>query len=141
MIQLSKYSNSNDTSDGLDLTALIDVIFTLIIFLVLTMGTTQIMTDINITHTKKSQVSSNLKNHPIVVEVSQSGQYWKLDDQLIKEFPQFKNQFLTSYGDQQQRPVVLALEKTLPVEKLVALMDFLSMNGFSNIQIVSQWTP
>ena len=141
MIRSPDLISQNSSDEGLDLTALIDVIFTLIIFLILTMGTTQIMTEINITHSKKPQLQSLSDQAAIVVEVSHAKLTWKTGDRISKRFPDFKKQFLALYQNRRESPVVLALENTLPVERLVELMDFLSMNGFTNIQVVSKWKP
>lgn len=141
MITPPGLTNNTDNLEGLDLTALIDVIFTLIIFLILTMGTTQIMTEINITHSKKPQLPAVTKQEAIVVEVSHQTLSWKTGGRIVKDFPGFKKHFLSLYTNRTQSPVVLALENTLPVEHLVELMDFLSLNGFANIQVVSEWKP
>ncbi|MBU2513748.1 biopolymer transporter ExbD [bacterium] len=141
MIQYPDYGNSNEADGTLDLTALIDVIFTLIIFLILTMGTTQVMTEINVTRSNRSQLPAQPKADPLVIEVSHVNKFWKTHDFTVKNFAEFKNQFLSQYGKELQRPVVLALDRTLPVENLITLMDFLSKNGFTNIQIVSEWMP
>jgi len=140
MIQLPA-TNRNDDSDGLDLTALIDVIFTLIIFLILTMGTTQIMTEINVTHSSKPQLPTAMETPTILVEVSHENLSWKTGGEVIKDFSQFKMHFLSLYRNKQENPVILALENTLPVEYLIELMDFMSQNGFTNIQVVSEWMP
>ncbi len=141
MIQYQDFGNPNDTDEGLDLTALIDVIFTLIIFLILTMGTTQIMTEINVTRSNRPLLADQAKVKPLVVEVSHVNRFWKIGDYTTKEFSGFEHHFLARYGNEQYRPVVLALDRTLPVENLVTLMDFLSKNGFTNIQIVNEWMP
>lgn len=130
-----------ENQEGLDLTALIDVIFTLIIFLILTMGTTQVMTEINITHTQKAKFQEPTEEQVILVEVNHRNGTWKSGGQTSTRFTDFRKDFLERHRDSRKRPVILALEKTLPVEHLVELMDFLSLNGFTDIQIVSEWQP
>jgi len=141
MIQIPSFRHLEPSDEGFDLTALIDVIFTLIIFLILTMGTTQIMTDIDITRSRNTQLAALSKQASIQVEVSHPTRSWKTGGQTFGSFPQFRQQFLSLYPDQQKTPVILALEHTLPVADLIELMDFLSMNGFTRIQVVSQWKP
>lgn len=141
MIHVPNLMNRTATDEGFDLTALIDVIFTLIIFLILTMGTTQIMTDINITRSRKPQFPSTSKQQSILVEVSHKSLSWKTGGHIYRNFTQFKQHFLSRYRDRKKTQVVLALENTLPVARLIELMDFLSINGFANIQVVSQWQP
>lgn len=139
MIQIPNTINRNENSESLDLTALIDVIFTLIIFLILTMGTTQIMTEINLTHSQNPQLPGIGKEQTILVEISHKDMSWKTGGRVIRDYAEFKTLFLSLYQNRQKTPVILALENTLPVEHLIKLMDFMSLNGFTDIQVVSEW--
>ena len=140
MIRYTPTQSLDNNSEGLDLTPLIDVVFTLIIFLILTMGTTQVMTEIQLTRSKKDTVATELKDQTIVIEVNHLKQHWKVENTIFKKFEPFTQFFLVRFSDRSHQPVVLALERTLPVEELISLMDFLARNGFSNIQIASKWT-
>ncbi len=141
MIHYPDKTLSGETDDGLDLTALIDVVFTLIVFLILTMGTSQVMTEINLSSSQKPLKSDTDTEQSIIIEVGHAPRFWKLGDLETREFTRFQEVFLSQHKDHRDREVVLALEKTLPVEELVALMDFLSLHQFSKIQIVNQWAP
>lgn len=134
-------SNLATDIEGPDLTPLIDVVFTLIVFLILTMGTSQVMTEIQLSKSEKSLVESEAENRSILVEVSRRKGFWKFDNRLFNDFEAFADAFLKQYGQQSDRRVVLALEHDLPVEKLIDLMDFLALNEFTNIRIASEWSP
>lgn len=140
MIQLKQFSLLND-SDGLDLTPLIDVVFTLIVFLILTMGTSQVMTQIQLSKSTQLKHETLQKQQSILIEVNHKGKYWKVGDFRFSDFDLFKRQFIKLYGASTGQQVTLALSENLPVKDLISLMDFLSINQFSNIKIVSEWIP
>ncbi|MCP4756593.1 MAG: hypothetical protein GY866_37500 [Proteobacteria bacterium] len=133
--------NQRQSDENIDLTALIDVLFTLLIFLILTMGATQISTEISLSHSQEKLPNKLQHIQPIVVEVSGTEHLWKIENRSFDTFSRFKVEFLAQYKSQPDRPILLALEHSLPVDSLVRLMNFLSVNGFSNIQIISEWAP
>lgn len=134
-------SNLTTGIEGPDLTPLIDVVFTLIVFLILTMGTSQVMTEIQLSKSEKPLVESESESRSILIEVSRRNTSWKFENKVFNDFEAFADAFLKQYGRQPDRRVVLALEHDLPVEKLIDLMDFLALNEFTNIRIASEWAP
>jgi len=139
MIQLPRNRRQDSDDQIVDLTSLIDVLFTLLIFFILAMGATQITTEISLPGAQhyQNQLTKGIK--PLVIEISHKKSSWKFENLVYQSFGEFQKGFLAKYQDQKLQPILLGLEKSLPVERLTELLNFLSVNQFSNIQIVSEW--
>ncbi len=139
MIQLPKTRTSQDADQVIDLTSLIDVLFTLLIFFILAMGATQITTEISLPGAEHYQSQNTKGIKPLVIEISHQAFYWKVENRIFTSFTEFQKEFLAKYQHNKHRPILLGLERSLPVERLTELLNFLSVHQFSNIQIVSEW--
>jgi len=126
--------------DGIDLTALIDVIFTLLLFLILSMGATQVSTTIKLSKTPQAGPDGLRQRSPVIVEVSQTDSYWKIEDRTFADFGSFQAYFLQRFDGEFQRPLLLAVEGTVPTETLLQLLHFFAVHRFQNVQVISQWS-
>ncbi|MDT8447899.1 MAG: biopolymer transporter ExbD [bacterium] len=125
--------------EALDLTAMVDVLFTLLVFLLLTMGTTQITTHLQLAQSSSRPQASPETAPNIPIELDR--QTWNLSGVTYQEFSAFSRAFLAAHRDEYNRPVRILPQRDLPVEELVRVMNFLSEHQFSNLQIQSQWAP
>lgn len=139
MIRLPNHRKNDSGDQIVDLTSLIDVLFTLLIFFILAMGATHITTEISLPGAQHYQSQLTKGIHPLVIEISHKKATWKFENLIYQSFSEFQKGFLAKYQSKKNQPILLGLEKSLPVERLTELLNFLSVNQFSNIQIVSEW--
>ncbi len=139
MIQRPNFRSNQSSDETIDLTSLTDVLFTLLIFFILAMGTTQITTEISLPGAEHYQNKSSKDIKSLLIEISHKDTFWKVEDHVFKSFTGFQKTFLAKYKHNKHRPILLGMERSLPVERLTELLNFLSVHQFSNIQIVSEW--
>jgi len=111
------------TSPEVELTPLIDVLFMLIVFLVLT--TTFAKGQLDVTLPKAKGVPST--SEPIIIEILEGGAI-KIGNQEVKE-----NNLKTAIENMviKDRAIVVAADKDLPYEKVIFVLDVLKEAGIS----------
>jgi biopolymer transport protein ExbD len=136
---LNRYHTEDDR---VDMTALIDVLFTLMIFLILTMGAVQVSTEIRLAQSPlKPSDGSRPLLQPIVVEVNHPDRSWKIADSVFYSSDQFQTEFIQRFETERHRPLLLLVARSLPTEDLIGLLNFFSFHQFDHVQLISEWRP
>ena len=141
-------SESFDPSDAstaiLDLTALLDVLFILLVFFILTSGITQFYTQVQLPRSEDRLETKADTATAIVVEMLALKKSWKVNGNLINDEDLLKQTLLNLNRTNVERfgkdsNFILAPDRNLPSEQLIQMLNFLSANKISNVQIISQW--
>ena len=122
----------------IDLTPLLDVLFILLIFFILTSGISQIYTEIQLPQTDELLDSKKNDQKTVLIEISGEKHYWKINGKLIYDYEEVKRHLLDLHQSSEAQSYILALERTLPVELLLDLLNFFSAQHITNVQIVSE---
>ena len=125
---------------SLDLTSLMDTVFILLIFFVLTSGMTQVATQVDLSHSTENS-ETQTKSNAILVEIFDNPRQWKVDGVVLADYLAVTQHLLKLHQEDVQRDIVLAPARQLPVEELIQLLNFLAANRITNAQIISQWAP
>ncbi|KUK42143.1 MAG: Biopolymer transport protein ExbD/TolR [Thermovirga lienii] len=111
------------TSPEVELTPLIDVLFLLVVFLVLT--TTFVKSQLGVALPEAKGETSSVE--PVIIEILADGDF-KVDDKVVDEkdlLPLIENMKIN------KRSVAVAADKRLPYEKVISLLDLLKEAGIS----------
>lgn len=134
----SRYGSDSEEI-ALDLTSLIDVIFILLVFLILTAGISHVYTQVDIPKSDTPPVASKKEELEILVEIPEIS-VWVIDKKRYTNRNDFREELLKLSRERKDSLLLIAPKRTLPVEELVKLLNFLAEKGISNLQIVSQWS-
>ena len=120
-----------------DLTPLIDVMFMLIIFLILTMNVAHKKIDVQLPSDKENLLSTTKNEKIIDLVIFNNKDQWSLDGKKFNSYNQLKIA-LTKLKNKQKNIQKLNIisDKSVEVEKLVNLLIFLESNNIESSNII-----
>jgi biopolymer transport protein ExbD len=134
-----KLRASNTEDPEISLTSLIDVVFLLLIFfMVSTTFERQAVLKVDLPEAKNV---SNPENQPDSFElvIDQNGQYYLNDRQLVDGKPAtLKAAFIEAAGEDRNIPIVLRADAETPHHFVVTAMDVTAQLGFSQLSIAAE---
>ncbi len=126
----------------ISLTGLIDVVFLLLIFfMVSTSFEHQSVLKVDLPEAKNVTL---LEDQPISFElvIDQKGQYYLNDRQLVDGKPAtLKAAFIEAAGDDRSMPIILRADAETPHHFVVTAMDVTAQLGFSRLSIATERIP
>lgn len=134
--------NSNSERDGIisdllpDLTPLLDVMFMLIIFLVLTTNAMQQVFDISLPEDKEDVLEVLSENDTIKITIFAEGQQWAINEQKFDDFSAFKPELLNAYKNSKKKHVIVFGDKSATIDRLMELLTFMRSKGIEAADIV-----
>ena len=134
-----KLRASSTEDPEISLTSLIDVVFLLLIFfMVSTTFERQAVLKVDLPEAKNV---SNPENQPDSFElvIDQSGQYYLNDRQLVDGKPAtLKAAFIEAAGEDREIPIVLRADAETPHHFVVTAMDVTAQLGFTRLSIATE---
>ena len=128
-MNFKKYSNSNDQSMVIDLTALVDIAFIIILFLGI-VSTLAPITSINVELPKASTSDTTVK--PIKIVIDKDGNYYiegkKVDDTQVGEYIKSQN----------KKTLIVVADRRVMYDRVVNVMDIAKQNGIEEINIATR---
>jgi biopolymer transport protein ExbD len=123
---------------GIDLTSLIDVVFTLIIFFVVTTSFNQ-RSALKLELPKAQANSTANQNESLLVMVDAQGQYFVGNTQVLQnDLQSLKDALAQVGGNRQETPVILRADAKAPHQAVVTVLDALGQTGYTRISIATQ---
>ncbi|KKD61571.1 biopolymer transporter ExbD [Grimontia sp. AD028] len=129
---------SESTSFTPDLTPLLDIIFIVMVFLLLT-ANIQIKTmDIAIPQTNDSEVLESPNREVIAINVLSGSPSWALQGEPLNDWESFTAQLLEAIQQAPDKPVVIAADKQANVESMLKVLAFMQNNNINATNIVME---
>lgn len=129
---------SESTSFTPDLTPLLDIIFIVMVFLLLT-ANIQIKTmDIAIPQTNDSEVLESPNREVIAINVLSGEPSWALQGEPLHNWESFTAQLLEAIQQAPDKPVVIAADKQANVESMLKVLAFMQNNNINATNIVME---
>ncbi|NGN96438.1 biopolymer transporter ExbD [Grimontia sp. S25] len=129
---------SEPTSFTPDLTPLLDIIFIVMVFLLLT-ANIQIKTmDIAIPQTNDSEVLESPNREVIAINVLSGEPSWALQGEPLHDWETFTAQLLEAIQQAPDKPVVIAADKQANVESMLKVLAFMQNNNINATNIVME---
>lgn len=120
-----------------NLTPLIDVVFLLLIFFMVT-TTFQKDAELNINLPQASATESTQKNEPIEISVNQNGRYYIDGKELTNARPQtIQNALQEASLGQKDRALVIRGDAKANYQNIITVMDVASKLGLVNISLAT----
>lgn len=134
--------NSNSERDGIisdllpDLTPLLDVMFMLIIFLVLTTNAMQQVFDISLPEDKEDVLEVLTENDTVKITIFVENKQWALNEEKFDDFAKFKTELVKAYKASKKKHVVVFGDKSATIDRLMELLTFMRSEGIEAADIV-----
>tara|TARA_Y100001956_G_scaffold38148_1_gene37497 strand:+ start:4608 stop:5024 length:417 start_codon:yes stop_codon:yes gene_type:complete len=136
MIKVSQ--NQNASSLTPDLTPLLDIIFIVMVFLLLTASVKLESLDVELPSNDSSNVSEVHKDS-ISVNLLNREPYWAINGKEYIDWENFKLALLEEVGSgDNKKPIIIGADKTADVQNLVKLLSFLQDNGIPATQLLTE---
>ncbi|CAM3064151.1 ExbD/TolR family protein [Vibrio neptunius] len=119
-----------------DLTPLLDIIFIVMVFLMLTAAVKLDSLEVDLPVTD-SQAVSEVDNTSITVNIINHEPYWAINGKEYIDWENFTLALLEQHKSNNQ-PIVIGAEKTADVQHLVKLLAFLQENGIQATQLLTE---
>ena len=128
---------SGDDDVEINLTALIDVVFTLIIFFVVTTSfNNRSALKITLPSSAASQVEA--QRQPLVVLIDKAGNYYVGDSALVRsDLTSLKDAIRQQAGNDTERTIVIQADAKTSHQSVITAIDAIGQLGFSKLSIAT----
>lgn len=121
-----------------DLTPLLDIIFIVMVFLLLTASVRLESLDVALP-TSDAPVVNEINQQSITINLLAYQPYWAIDGKTYPDWHDFSVALLEMVHNS-QRPIVIAADQGAEVQQLVKLLGFLQQHGIQATQLLTE-TP
>ena len=129
-----KVSARKKTKPVVDLSPMLDVIFQLILFFLVS-TTFNLLPAINV-NLPKSSTSSGAESSGITISVEENGTLWFNDEKVSeKELAALLSNFDTKEIERKNFPVLISADENVKNGKIVELFDIIRMSGFASVSL------
>ncbi|WP_273993366.1 ExbD/TolR family protein [Vibrio parahaemolyticus] len=137
MIKVPQDNNRNGLTPNL--TPLLDIIFIVMVFLMLTAAVKLDSLDVALPSTD-SQAVAEVDKQSITVNILKDEPYWAINGQTYIDWENFTLALLEE-SKSTDKPIVIGAEKTANIQSLVQLLGFLQENGIQATQLLTEESP
>lgn len=129
-----KVSLRKKTKPVVDLSPMLDVIFQLILFFLVS-TTFNLFPAINV-NLPKSSTSSEAESSGITISVEENGKLWFNDEKVSeKELSDLLSKFDTKEIERKNFPILISADENVRNGKIVELFDIIRMSGFASVSL------
>ncbi|MCX2791528.1 MULTISPECIES: ExbD/TolR family protein [Vibrio] len=134
MIKAPQDNNSHGLTP--DLTPLLDIIFIVMVFLMLTAAVKLDSLDVSLPSTD-SQAVTEVDKQSITVNILKEEPFWAINGKTYIDWENFTLALLEE-SKSTDKPIVIGAEKTADIQSLVKLLGFLQENGIQATQLLTE---
>ncbi len=137
MIEIPAEKRGQIVSDLMpDLTPLLDVMFMLIVFFLLTANAVPYALDVTLPEDKDEMVQAVEDPNMLSITLLPKKDEWKIDDKLYQDEQSFKNALELQIKDKKE--VIIIGDKDVSMQKLLTIMSFLRKYNIEAADIVME---
>lgn len=137
MIKISASKRGSIVTDLMpDLTPLLDVMFMLIVFFILTSNAVPFALDVNLPHDSEAVTQAVEDPDLLSLTLLPDDGGWKINDVLYSDEPSFKEALANQAKDNKE--VIIVGDKDVSMQKLLSVMAFLRKNDIEAADIVME---
>lgn len=133
MITISRYDSEEDLQP--DLTPLLDIIFIVMVFLLLTASIKLHSLEVQLP-TSEPQESAAVSDNALTINILSEAPYWAIQGEPLADWPSFTHALLIAVKDKPQPEIVIASDKTAHIQHMVQLFAFLQAHNIQTTQIL-----
>ncbi|MBB1269481.1 biopolymer transporter ExbD [Shewanella sp. SR44-3] len=125
-------------AQGLDLTALIDIIFIVLVFLLLTANSRLMTLPIDVPKAQSDEVAPLAAHTNLTITLLPKAPHWSLEGQAFDSWDEFETEFIKQIKLTPDAKVIVAADKNAPVQPLMTLLELLQRLNIENTQILME---
>lgn len=118
-----------------DLTPLLDIIFIVMVFLLLTASIKLQTLEVDLP-TSDSAATSEVDNQSVTINILAQAPYWALQGEQFSDWDSFTKALVTLVADKPDVDIVIGSDKTAQIQHMVKLLSFLQDNQISATQLL-----
>ncbi|MCF1427749.1 MAG: biopolymer transporter ExbD [Shewanella sp.] len=123
---------------GVDMTALIDIIFIMLVFFMLTANVRLQALPVDVPTQGDESTQMITETDSISINVMADSPYWALDGERLDDFNLFEQQLLERLKTHPKAPLIVAADKHADVQHLMRLLALLQAQSISQTQILME---
>lgn len=135
-------SAPESSSLGIDLTPLLDIIFIVLVFLLLTANVRIQSMDITLPEVADSTQPAQTVSESLTLHLFADAPYWALGEQKFTDWDAFSNAILTARAQPHttgaQPEIIIAADRDASTERLLNLLNFLQRQNIPAAQILTK---
>ncbi|CAM3190202.1 ExbD/TolR family protein [Moritella viscosa] len=135
MIKVSQNTSSTELIP--DLTPLLDIIFIVMVFLLLTASVRLESLDVELP-SSDSQVVSEVDKESLTINILNESPFWAINGKKYINWKNFTLDLLEETTSDHKKPIVIGAEKTADIQHLVKLLAFLQEHGIKATQLLTE---
>lgn len=121
-----------------DLTPMLDVLFILLVFFVLTANSAQLALDVTLPSDKASSAKQLPQGKKIVVSILPDEGKWQVDDKEYDDWPAVEAAIRSIRKEKPKAAFVIASDRTVPMQRFVKTLSFLRELGVAKVDIAME---
>ncbi|WP_299493094.1 biopolymer transporter ExbD [uncultured Shewanella sp.] len=133
-------SQAQAETTALDLTPLIDIIFIVLVFLLLTANVPLLSLQVDIPAAANADLTPVVMEKQIAINVMPSSPQWAINGKDYDHWSEFEAAFNTEFASQPNANLIIAADKSAPIEPLMQLLNLLQQHEISQTQILMENT-
>tara|TARA_B100000787_G_scaffold20947_1_gene14233 strand:+ start:1455 stop:1883 length:429 start_codon:yes stop_codon:yes gene_type:complete len=139
MIRIKSVENSSLAALAIDLTPMIDILFIVLVFFILTANPLKYALKVNLPSKGAEQASSLIIKDSLRITLFPDNK-WALDNQEFTDWPATKLAFKAAAKKAPKSEIIIATARDVSVERLLELMVFLQQENLQAAQILMNKT-
>ena len=137
MIRIDKDDDSSSFLAA-DLTPLLDVVFIVLVFLLLTANIQTLSLPVDLPEASREEASLSQEPKTITVSILAEGKPWALEKEKYNDFDSLGKALLAKVKEAPETTVLVAGDKDAPLGQLVELMAFFSKHKITAAQVLME---
>nr|WP_086939130.1 biopolymer transporter ExbD [Thaumasiovibrio occultus] len=121
-----------------DLTPLLDIIFIVMVFLLLTASINIQTLEIDVPQTEEQQVLESVEQDVIAINILASDPQWAINGKSYSDWEMFAHDLLLKIEEHPDHPVILGADKQANVEQMMRMLAFMQKHNLSQTQIIME---
>tara|TARA_B110000902_G_scaffold264083_2_gene344630 strand:+ start:845 stop:1264 length:420 start_codon:yes stop_codon:yes gene_type:complete len=135
MISLQK--NTDQTLGALEITPLIDIVFIVIVFLLVTANTPLLTLPVNVPAADQESILVPVSSDNLTITINANKPYWHIGTDTFDSWNEFKKSLL-AITSTSETALTIAVDKVAPTEPLLKLLSLLNQQNISDAKIIME---
>jgi biopolymer transport protein ExbD len=135
MISIQK--NTDQTLGALEITPLIDIVFIVIVFLLVTANTPLLTLPVNVPAADQESILVPVSSDNLTITINANKPYWHIGTDTFDSWNEFKKSLL-AITSTSETALTIAVDKAAPTEPLLKLLSLLNQQNISDAKIIME---
>jgi biopolymer transport protein ExbD len=121
-----------------DLTPMLDIIFILLVFFILTANSVQYALEVNLPESSDTQSNQMTEGENILIQMYPDANTWGISNKTYNDFSSFSAALEKNAATHPDRSIVIAGDKDVKMDKVMQLFSFLKSKNITATEIMME---